>query len=153
MPKYVEIKDKEGQTAGYVMDYEDGYQVVHDKNGQPSSYIYDQEKLNAALHESVEEDNCHSGGGWPSIKENGLFCCIMIYGYRIARYLFPIIFLFSPASFIPAFLCYLFMWPLEIWWQHVFFNFPPSGCWEISSCIGVISVTLQILLVLFCNFF
>lgn len=120
MPKYVEIKDKEGQPAGFVMDFENGYKEVHDKNGQPSAYIYDQEKMNAAILESVEEqNNNHSGNGWPSIKEDGLFYCIMFHIAVWAPRVYPLVYLFvnwpsAIYSFISLFIGkYVTLWVIN----------------------------------------
>lgn len=165
MPKYVEIKDKEGQLAGYVMDYENGYKEVHDKNGQPSAYVYDQEKMNAAILEGVEEyTKDHSGSGWPSIEEDGRIHCFIVYGYRIARFVIPLTFLFAPASFIPAALCFFLMWPIEIYWHYIaseFFDGPQAWASHdkhekrraFTHIFSAAFITLQVLFVLYYNFF
>ncbi len=102
MPKYVEIKDKEGQPAGYVMDYENGYKEVHDKSGQPAAYVYDQEKMCDSVLENSHFTNSAHVSKPPTIEEDGRLYCVMYYGSIWALRIYPLI-------------CLLFGWPSMVY--------------------------------------
>lgn len=96
MPKYVEIKDKEGKPAGYVMDHEDGYQVVHDKNGQPSAYVYDHEQIAhdvVSNYKYAPKSNSSGSSRSITIEDDGLFYCVLYYGICNLTWIIPLILL------------------------------------------------------------
>ena len=158
-----EVRDDRNTVVGYTIDRGAGVQEHKDSAFNTIGYTIDQDKQFEAAMESFNE-TAKAPSGWPSIEENGLFHCAIIYGYRVARFVFPIIFLFSKAFIIPAILCFLFMWPVEIYWHYVmkeYYNGPNAWRslykWDKLRAIyhfaGAAFLTLQTLGILFFNFF